>query len=408
LGILIVVVAVPLLILSTAFFRILDINYYREAAVQSNIYQEATNVIINYIEVALGDLFAEATSDLEGISPVLLEKFSDTVKQEFTTAVGEVVSPTLLSTIVDRNLNNLLSYLNGQGDDLLIYIPKESLRAALGKVAGDVTDALQNTLLTIPTCTGEQSANFEGGFDDLECVPPGFAEQLDTTKINSVAENFDEILEQATLFGGEEELALRDFMAEVATLGDEAGDGIDLDSAYRVLNRVRDAIFYAKAGLLISWIVLVVLITTYTFMATGNFAHRIKGTGFLLLTIGVLSAFLVLISLFIGVPIGVSYLKEAVVSQGAGVELQTIFVSFLESILRGLLYPMLYVSLILMAIGVVEWIGFGILGKIGDVLSSLFNRDKKKASEGTAMSEKKAEGKPKPVSQKLAKPEVDA
>jgi hypothetical protein len=143
-------------------------------------------------------------------------------------------------------------------------------------------------------------------------------------------------------------------------------------------------------------------------MATGNFAHRIKGTGFLLLTIGVLSAFLVLISLFIGVPIGVSYLKEAVVSQGAGVELQTIFVSFLESILRGLLYPMLYVSLILMAIGVVEWIGFGILGKIGDVLSSLFNRDKKKASEGTAMSEKKAEGKPKPVSQKLAKPEVDA
>ncbi|HEC64151.1 MAG TPA: hypothetical protein ENI23_02525 [bacterium] len=165
LGFFIVIFAFSVIALFTARTKLLNAEFYINVLSRNNVYQEALN--------ASDKLLVQTAESSDSENSSLLSSALDSVKDQLLTE-------DLIRRTVENNLRNILEWLNGKEQKLLVYFPREDVLSALKET--DALSSFEDNILdlsnTLPECTSDQIKGYEeSGFDltsEIECIPPGF------------------------------------------------------------------------------------------------------------------------------------------------------------------------------------------------------------------------------------------
>lgn len=346
-----------LIVISVLFFRLLDPGYYAGVAQSSGLYEQMSQALLDQMDA----LFADALQDINNQGEDLPIDVEAIASRQIQSTLQELLSPQSLQQTVDTNINNIVSYLNGSQADIYFYLPKDSIRSEVERLATGLQQDVIDDLLALPDCTDSQLQ--DPAKAGVICIPSGARSEISATEIQQLVGNVDLNLQSFPAIVGDEQMTVEEFL--VAFYPDP-GERPDADDIYIPLQQARQTIATTQLVIALGWVAMLVMIIVFYALGNGSIFNRLRGTSILVALIGAVLAIPFALAQFFLIP----WLISEVGATATSVELETSFNALVDNLLGslvgGLLSSVLLVAVIMAVGGFISWIVLTVMASAVD------------------------------------------
>ncbi len=287
--ILMIIFAINITVIHRTF---LNGDYYKNVLEESNIYESAPELISDLISTALEEAVEQNIEEQMGIATSSESVDISTLKQELNplieSSVTALITPELLRETAETNIDNITNFLQGKSDDLIIFIPRDTLLNNLKAEAPKIEQNVKDTISNFPTCSDAEANNLENALGGgapgsqsvvIDCIPAQIKADVLNEEHFSALGDIDTFI--AELEKKNPELAKNEF--SVSELMDLKEDEDTTESERQEIkdeydsNReiVQNGFRYSKFAFIGLWGLIIALLVFYALLSKGDVWSKI-------------------------------------------------------------------------------------------------------------------------------------